>query len=225
MPALLERLAQRDLLAGRLARVAVAARLQPAVELAVVEQQHARAVGRDRDRAARQVALADPAVEGPLVAPHEGDDPVAVARLLRVGRRELEQRATSAVARVVAVGGSTAPILAAAGRRRRQGGRPSARLPARSWPRHRRLLPAPDPRPALARWSRSRRGRARLRVAVDARVRPDLRRHHAGGGDGAGRLHGRPRRGRRARRAPARQRTRCCAYARLELLDRRLRRS
>ena len=39
--ALLESLAQGDLLAGRLARIAVASGLQPAVELAVVEQQHA----------------------------------------------------------------------------------------------------------------------------------------------------------------------------------------
>ena len=45
--ALLERLAQRHLLSRRLAGIAVASRLQPAVELAVVEEEHARAVGRD----------------------------------------------------------------------------------------------------------------------------------------------------------------------------------
>jgi hypothetical protein len=38
-PRLLSRLPQRDQLAARLTRVGVAARLQPTVELAVVEQQ------------------------------------------------------------------------------------------------------------------------------------------------------------------------------------------
>ena len=40
---------------------------------------------------------------------------------------------------------------------------------------------------------------------MDALVRPHLRRHHAGGRDGAGRLHGRPRHGQRARVAPPRR--------------------
>jgi hypothetical protein len=83
-PGLLESLAQGHLLAGRLAVVGVAPRLEPAVELAVVQQQDARAVGRDGDRASRQVALEDAAVEGPLVANDEGEDPLAVPRFLVV---------------------------------------------------------------------------------------------------------------------------------------------
>ena len=90
--AFLEGLAQRDLLSRRLAGVAVAARLQPAVELAVVQEQDAGAVGRDGDRAAGQVPLGDRAVEGVLVAQDEGEDLLAVARLLLVGRRVAAER-------------------------------------------------------------------------------------------------------------------------------------
>ena len=91
-PALLERFPQRHLLAGRLAGVAVAARLEPAVELAVVQQEDARAVGRHRDRAAGQVPREDSAVERMLVAQHEIEDAVAVARLLSVGGDETAER-------------------------------------------------------------------------------------------------------------------------------------
>ena len=91
--AFLESFAQRDLLAGGLARVAVAPGLDPQAELAVVEQQHARSVGRDRDRAAGQVALRNRAIERPLVALDERDDAVAVGGLLGVRGREPSQRA------------------------------------------------------------------------------------------------------------------------------------
>ncbi len=100
--ALLECLAQRHLLSRRLPGVAVAARLQPAVELAVVEQEHARAVGGDGDRAARQVALEDPAVEGVLVAQDEGEDLVAVMGFRLVGRGVAAQRVSEGL---VGVGG------------------------------------------------------------------------------------------------------------------------
>ena len=113
-PALLERLAQGHLLAGRLARIAVAARLQPAIELAVVEQEHLPSVGRDRDRAAGQVPLADRAVERPLVASHEA------TIWSRSPASSASAGASSSSERTRAVRGSSrsevnTPILAAAG--------------------------------------------------------------------------------------------------------------
>ena len=61
---LLVRLAQSHLLAARLSGVAVAPRLQPTVELAVVQEQHAFSPCRDHEGARGQVALRDAPVEG-----------------------------------------------------------------------------------------------------------------------------------------------------------------
>lgn len=79
---LLARLSQRDLLAGRLPGLGVAPRLQPAAELAVMEQQYPPAVGRKDKGACRQVPFTDPAVERIRVGVHESDDGGKVTRFL-----------------------------------------------------------------------------------------------------------------------------------------------
>jgi hypothetical protein len=60
----------------------VAARLQPASQLAVVEQQHARAVPREDERAGGEMARGDAPVEGVGVRGDKGDDRREVGRLL-----------------------------------------------------------------------------------------------------------------------------------------------
>ena len=192
--ALLEGLPQRHLLARRLPGVAVAARLKPTVELAVVQQEDARAVGRGGDRAARQVALEDASIERLHVAKDEGEDPVAVACLLVVRRHVAPQRVDEGLGRprLAGVTGRQLPVVARtlldSAHARAHGEARGARRPRGA-------------RPALPR--RSLRGRRpRLRVALDALVRPHLRRHDLGRGDGARRLHGRAGPRERPRRAP-----------------------
>ena len=82
---LLERFAQRHRFPRLLARIRVAARLQPALQLPVAQEEDAAAVGRDHDRAARQVALGDAAVEGIGMPRHELHDLPQVRGLVRVG--------------------------------------------------------------------------------------------------------------------------------------------
>jgi len=77
---------QRDRVPGILAGIRVAAGLQPALQLAVAQEEDAVAVAGDDDRAARQVALADAAVEGIGVTGHELRDLEQVRGLARVGR-------------------------------------------------------------------------------------------------------------------------------------------
>ncbi len=84
-PCLFEGLPKRDLLAARLAGVGVATRLEPAVELAVVQQEHPPARGRDDDRAPGQVALRDPTIEGVGVASDKVENAVAIPLLILVG--------------------------------------------------------------------------------------------------------------------------------------------
>jgi hypothetical protein len=84
-PGLFHGLPECDLFAGRLARIGMASRLEPSVELAVVKQEHPVSRGRDDDGAPRQVALGNPTIEGVGVAAEEVDDPVAVSPLLLVG--------------------------------------------------------------------------------------------------------------------------------------------
>src|SRR5258708_27168543 len=67
-PRLLPRLPQGHVLAAGLAGVGVPSRLQPAVQLAVMEEQHAVRARGDHDRAAREVPLPDAALEGTGVA-------------------------------------------------------------------------------------------------------------------------------------------------------------
>src|SRR5262249_55355121 len=89
---LLERFAERDRLPCRLPRVAVAAGLEPAVELAVMEEEDAVALGRGHDGAGREVAFDDPAVEGLGMGGHERADAREVRGLLRVGRMVAQER-------------------------------------------------------------------------------------------------------------------------------------
>jgi hypothetical protein len=91
-PRLLEGLAKGHVLPRRLSGLGVPAGLEPAVELAVVEEQHPLAVRRHDEGAPREVALGDPAVEGIGMAPHEVEDPVAVSCLLLVGRGVATER-------------------------------------------------------------------------------------------------------------------------------------
>jgi hypothetical protein len=64
--------------------MAVPPRLQPAVELAVVEHEDTGAVRGDHDGAPGQVALGDPAIEGIGMAEDEIEDPFPIAGLLLV---------------------------------------------------------------------------------------------------------------------------------------------
>ncbi len=73
--------------------VVVAAELQPAVEAAVVVQQHAAGARVDHEGAAGDVARrVEAAVEAPVRARDERGDGVAVAALRLVGRVVREQR-------------------------------------------------------------------------------------------------------------------------------------
>jgi hypothetical protein len=110
-PRLLEGLAQGHLLPRGLSGLGVAAGLQPAVELAVVEEQHPPAVRRHDESAPGQVAPGDSPVERILMAPHEVEDPVAVPRFLLVGGGVAAERFDEGGARVG--GGHEAAILPA----------------------------------------------------------------------------------------------------------------
>ena len=63
----------------------MAAGLEPPLQLPMMEQQDPVPALRDHDRAAREVALGDPAVEGIGVAAHEVEDPPQVRGLEGVG--------------------------------------------------------------------------------------------------------------------------------------------
>jgi hypothetical protein len=64
----------------------VPARLQPSAQLAVVEEQDARAGGVEHERAAREVSFRDAPVEGVGMAAHERTDARQVAGLVVVRR-------------------------------------------------------------------------------------------------------------------------------------------
>lgn len=76
------RFPEGDLLARGLAGLGVAARLQPASQFAVVEQQHARAVSRQDEGAGGEMPLRDAPVEGVGIGRDEGDDGGEVGRFL-----------------------------------------------------------------------------------------------------------------------------------------------
>jgi len=76
--------AKRDFLAGGLAGIGVATRLQPAVELRVMKQERAGAVFGDDHGAPGEVTFADAAIERVGVPGHEGADPGEVSGLVFV---------------------------------------------------------------------------------------------------------------------------------------------
>ena len=82
----LERLTQRDGLSAELARVPMAARLQPATQLAVVKEKHALEIGGNHDGAPCQMALRDSTVEWVGVSPREVPDPCEVPGFFLVRR-------------------------------------------------------------------------------------------------------------------------------------------
>ena len=84
-PRLLVRLAQGHGLAARLPGIGVAAGLEPAPQLAVMDEQDPVAAGGEHDRASREVPFSDGAVEGRRVPADEVDDALQVPGLLRVG--------------------------------------------------------------------------------------------------------------------------------------------
>jgi hypothetical protein len=84
-PRLLPGLPQGHLLPPPLTGVGVPARLQPAIELAVMEEEDAVRFGGDHDGAAREVTLPDGPIEGVGVAAHKVEDAAEMGRLLGIG--------------------------------------------------------------------------------------------------------------------------------------------
>jgi hypothetical protein len=89
---LFARLAQCCGFAALLPGISVAAGLQPAVELAMVEEQHAGAVVSDHERARREVSFGDRAVERVRMSGHEGSDVREMAGFDRISGDEAGER-------------------------------------------------------------------------------------------------------------------------------------
>lgn len=92
-PGLFERLAKGYGLSRLLAGIAMTARLEPTLELTVMQEQDAVAGRRDDDRAPGEMAFEDPAIEGVVVTGHETKDVVPVRSFQVVRGREVMQPA------------------------------------------------------------------------------------------------------------------------------------
>jgi len=102
---LLSRLAQGDGLGVLLAGLGVAARLQPAVQAPVPDEEDAGPVGRDDEGAAGDVAFGQVAIEGVRLRGHEGPDGLQVEGLETVGGHVPVERVSERHRRILAPSG------------------------------------------------------------------------------------------------------------------------